>query len=419
MKRSYMQYGLIGEKLGHSFSKIIHERLADDTYELKELDSGQMQSFLLKKEFRAINVTIPYKQSVMPFLDEIDAAAANIGAVNTVVNRAGKLIGYNTDYLGLKALISKSGVSLSGKKVVILGSGGTSLTARQAAADMGAAQVFRGSRNVKEDCITYEQLYSTHTDAQVLINTTPVGMYPHIEGTAVHLDKLPCLQAVFDVVYNPLRTDLVLCAKEKGITAEGGLYMLVAQAVYARELFTDTKYDATVLDSVYQCVLREKSNIVLSGMPGSGKSTVGKLLAARLNRRFADTDVLIEKRAGMPISDIFGKYGEAHFRTLESEVIASLSAQQGLVIALGGGAVLKRENVHALKRNGKIYFLNRAIQDIMPTQDRPLSSDRQALQKRFEERYEIYLSSADTQINVKTDAAGVAAFIGKDYKIES
>ncbi|MBR2590167.1 MAG: shikimate dehydrogenase [Clostridia bacterium] len=410
-----MKYGLIGEKLTHSFSKTIHEQLADDSYALIELTKEQLQSFFAQKDFLGVNVTIPYKQSVMPLLDEIDTAAANIGAVNTVVNRGGKLFGYNTDYLGLKALIEKNGVSLGGKKVIILGSGGTSLTAKQAATNMGAATVYRVSRAQKEDCITYAQLYAAHADAQVLMNTTPVGMYPHIEGTPADISKLPQLEAVFDAVYNPLRTDLVLAAKKRGLVASGGLYMLVAQAVYARQLFTGTNYDAAVFDTLYQKLLNEKTNIVLSGMPGSGKSTVGTLLAAQLARSFVDTDALIVKQAGMSISDIFTKYGEVHFRRLESEVIASLSGEQGLVIALGGGAVLKCENVQRLKRNGKIHFLNRRIEDIVPTADRPLATDRQALQKRFDERYEIYLSSADTEIQVSTDAAGVAASIGKDF----
>ena len=414
-----MKYGLIGEKLGHSFSKIIHEKLVKEPYDLIELSKEQLAPFLRKKDFRAINVTIPYKQDVMAFLDEIHPAAQAIGAVNTVVNRGGKLIGYNTDYSGLKALIEQNGVSLAGKCVLILGSGGTSLTARQAALDMGAAQVQRVSRSAKAGTIDYAAAYEQYGGADVIINTTPVGMYPHIEGTAVDLDKFYCLQAVFDVVYNPLCTDLVLKAKQKGITAAGGLYMLVAQAVYASEYFHDTVYEADTIPMLFQQIKNERQNIVLSGMPGSGKSTVGKMLAAKSGRAFYDTDVLIEKQAGMPISTIFETYGETYFRDLESRVIASLAAKQGAVIALGGGAVLREENVFSLKHNGKIFFLNRNIDDIVPTADRPLALNKEALRQRFAERYSVYCSTADKIIHVTGDAAQVASLIGKEYLFEA
>ena len=414
-----MRYGLIGEKLGHSFSKLIHEQLMDDTYELIELPPESLKAFMKEKGFLGINVTIPYKQAVLPYLDEIHPAAANIGAVNTVVNVGGKLIGYNTDYLGLKALIERNRVSLRGAKVLILGSGGTSLTAKQVALDMGARAVYRVSRGQKEGCITYAQAYSEQADADVLIQTTPVGMYPHTEGVAVELDKFSNLKAVFDAVYNPLCTDLVLQARERGITAEGGLYMLVAQAVFASEYFLQRQYAPEVFERVYQSLYRQKCNIVLSGMPGSGKSTVGKLLAKQLGRCFKDTDILIEQKEGRAIRDIFETDGEAYFRRIESEVIAALSDEQGLVIALGGGAVLHAQSVHRLKRNGSIYFLNRDVRDLVPTDDRPLALTRQAIQQRFEERYATYLASADTEIKVTGDAQSVAEQIGKDFQIES
>ena len=414
-----MKYGLIGEKLGHSFSKIIHEKLVNEPYDLIELSKEQLAPFMRKKDFRAINVTIPYKQDVMAFLDEIHPAAQAIGAVNTVVNRGGKLIGYNTDYSGLKALIEQNGVSLAGKCVLILGSGGTSLTARQAALDMGAAQVQRVSRSAKAGTIDYAAAYEQYGGADVIINTTPVGMYPHIEGTAVDLGKFHHLQAVFDVVYNPLCTDLVLKAKQKGITAAGGLYMLVAQAVYASEYFHDTVYEADTIPMLFQQIKNERQNIVLSGMPGSGKSTVGKMLAEKSGRAFYDTDVLIEEQAGMPISTIFETYGETYFRDLESRVIASLAAKQGAVIALGGGAILREENVFSLKHNGKIFFLNRNIDDIVPTADRPLALNKEALRQRFAERYDRYCSTADKIIQVTGDAAQVASLIGKEYLFEA
>ena len=351
----------------------------------------------------------------IPYLDAIDAPAAKIGAVNTVVNTGGKLKGYNTDYLGLKALIEKNKVSLEKKTVLILGSGGTSLTARQVALDMGAAEVKRVSRAQKEDCITYDTAYRAYSGAQVLINTTPVGMFPHTDGCAAQIDNFPSLEAVLDVVYHPIRTDLVLRAEARGITAEGGLFMLVAQAVYASELFLNTKYPPQAVETAYKSLLAQRLNIVLSGMPGSGKSTVGKLLASSLNKELADTDALVEQIAQMPISAIFENAGEGRFRRLESAVIRELGeAAAGKVISLGGGAVLSPENVRHLKHNGKIYFLDRPLADLVPTADRPLALDREAIEKRYEERYEIYCGTADRRIGVHSDAAGVAALIGKD-----
>ena len=415
-----MQFGLIGEKLGHSFSKSIHEQLGQYSYELKELSRAELGNFMCEKAFCGVNVTIPYKQEVMRYLDEIDPVAAKIGAVNTVVNRGGVLKGYNTDFAGLKALVERSGAQLQGRKVLICGSGGTSLTALYAARALGAASVYRLSRSAAHGCISYESAYAEHTDAAVIINTTPVGMYPQTGGSAIDLERFEHLEAVFDVVYNPLRTDLVLAAKQRGLIAQGGLYMLVAQAVYASAYFLDTKCSEERLESVYRSILSARENIVLSGMPGSGKSTVGKLLATELQRPFADTDALVESAAGMPISEIFRQRGEAHFRRLESEAIARLSAQAGgKVIALGGGAVLNPDNVRLLRHNGKIYFLNRSIEDIVPTADRPLALDRQALQQRFEERFDIYCSTADRVIAVSGDAASVVATIGKDYGFES
>ena len=415
-----MQYGLIGEKLGHSFSKIIHEHLAGYRYELKELPREALAQFLEQRDFAAINVTIPYKQAVMAYLDEIDGAAKAIGAVNTIVNTGGKLKGYNTDYLGLKALIEKGGASLQGKTVAVLGSGGTSLTARQVATDMGAERVVRVSRRATPGCITYEELYSRYRSAQVLINTTPVGMYPQVEGAAVDIEQLEGLEAIFDAVYNPLRTDLVLEAKQRGLIAAGGLYMLVAQAVYASELFTGMTLSPEMFETEYQHILCKMQNIALAGMPGSGKTTVGKLLAEALGRDYIDTDVLIEKQAGKPISDIFAASGEAAFRRVESETVQAIAKQPtGAVIALGGGAVLDPANVRALKRNAKIYYINRKIEDIVPTVDRPLALDREALQQRYRERHAIYEQCADTEIQVTADAAAVAEAIRKDYLSEN
>lgn len=416
-----MKYGLIGEKLPHSFSGIIHGKIADYDYELKELKKSELEAFLLAKDFRAINVTIPYKQEVIKYLDEISTSAEKIGAVNTVVNKNGKLTGYNTDFLGLKSLIKKNGVSLKGKTVLILGSGGTSLTALAVCEDMGASKVLRVSRTKKENCITYSDL-PEYYQADVIINTTPVGMYPDTDSSLLDLSPFKNLEAVFDVIYNPLRTELVLQAEELGIKAEGGLYMLVAQAVYASEYFLDKKYDESIIEKVYYSLFSERENIVLSGMPGSGKSTVGKILASALNKAFIDTDEEIIKSQKIAISAIFEQHGEEYFRDLESAVIKEISKDAtGSVIALGGGAVLRKENVNNLKKNGKIYFLNRPIEDIIPTSDRPLATNRQALEKRYNERYGTYINTCDKEIKVDGTAETVAEIIRKDccYEIEN
>ena len=411
-----MKYGLIGETLSHSFSAQIHKALSGEDYVLKEIRREQLAAFLQKRDFCAINVTIPYKEEVIPFLDVIDERAKSIGAVNTVVNRGGKLFGYNTDYWGLRALIEKNKLSLAGKTVLILGSGGTSLTAQKVAEDLGAAEVLRVSRGGGEGLITYPEAIARYSDASVIINTTPVGMYPHCGEVPVELAPFTALEAVFDAVYNPLRTALVLQAQARGILAEGGLYMLTAQAVYASEYFLNKTYAPEVLEEGYRRQLLERENIVLTGMPGSGKTTVGKLLAASLGRDFVDTDALIVEREQREIAAIFAADGEAYFRNAESEVIAAISQKaQGLVIATGGGAVLRAENVAHLKQNGKIYFLNRCLEDLIPTADRPLAADTEALTRRFEERFALYCRTADKEIVIDADAAQIAARIRKDY----
>ena len=410
-----MEYGLIGEKLPHSFSKEIHEKLAGYEYQLKELTPAQLPVFLQKREFKGINVTIPYKQAVIPYLDEVDAKAAAIGAVNTIVNREGKLYGYNTDYDGMVALIRHAGLSLEGKSVLILGTGGTSKTAMAVANDLGASSVQRVSRNPGEGVITYEQAQGL--PVQILINTTPAGMYPNTDGQPMDLSRFGWLEGVLDAVYNPLRTRLVLQARDNRARAQSGLYMLVAQAAAACALFLGEPLPKGLMDQVYRQIHGEKQNIVLTGMPGSGKSTVGKILAREMGREFVDCDTEIIRLAKKPIADIFAQRGEPYFRDLESQVIEQLSQRTGLVIATGGGAILRAENVRRLRQNGRLYFLDRPVESICPSDDRPLSRDRQALQQRYEERYTRYNVTADIRIPVNGAADQVVAAIREEFLI--
>jgi len=410
-----MEYGCIGEKLTHSFSKEIHALLFDYDYKIKEISKDKLCEFMTKKDFKAINVTIPYKQDVIPYLDWISDTAKAIGAVNTIVNRNGKLYGYNTDFSGMTALIKLNGIDISGKLVLVLGSGGTSKTAVAVANILGARRVIRVSRTAKEDCITYEEAYKNFADAEVIINTTPCGMYPNIIGEPINLDGFPKIEAVVDAIYNPLSSNLVIKAKDKGINATGGLYMLVAQAAVAAELFIDTTVSEEKIYEVYKKIVATKRNIVLAGMPSCGKSTIGKRLAKELNMQFIDTDEQIVKLAGKPISQIFEDLGEDGFRDIESQVIAGISAKQNCIIATGGGAVLREQNVTLLKGNGTIYFIDRPLELLITTNDRPLSSNRDDLIKRYNERYDIYCNTADRKIKNDGEIKSVIDAIKEDF----
>ena len=406
------KYGCIGKKLTHSFSKEIHARLADYEYELIELMEDEIESFFEKKEFNAINVTIPYKQTVIPYLDSLSDVAKRIGAVNTIINKNGKLYGYNTDYYGMKALINKIGIDVKEKKVLILGTGGTSKTARVLTEDMGADEIITVSRKKAENYITYEEAVKYHSDADVIINTTPSGMYPDCDSVPIDITAFNKLEGVLDAVYNPLCTNLVMNAKRKGIKAECGLYMLVMQAVVAVEKFLDTKIPQTVADSVFSSVYASKENIVLTGMPGSGKSTVGKLMNID-GFSFVDTDEEIVKRCGCSIKELIDKKGEKYFRDLETEVIKNISSKGCQIISTGGGAVLREENVLYLKRNGKLFFIDANPDRLCPTDDRPLSDTSEKLKKLYDERIDIYKSTADVVVPDMTTPDDEAEYILK------
>lgn len=393
-----MRYGLIGEKLGHSFSKIIHEKLADYTYDLIPLSLEELDVFMREKEFSAINVTIPYKETVIPYLDEVDPKAAKMGAVNTVVQRNGKLFGYNTDYFGFRYMLEHNHIQIAGKKVLVLGRGGASKAVIAVLEDMGAAEIHTIYYKIAEDSISYETCYTLHTDAQVIVNTTPVGMYPNSGHTPIDLTPFTNLEAVADVVYNPLRTRLVLDAEEKGCQAIGGLEMLVGQAKYAVEIFLDQSLPEDSIDVVYKDLMAERRNLVLIGMSGCGKSTLGKLAAEKLGKTFVDTDAEIIKRIGMSIADYFAAYGEDSFRKVETEVVQEISTQNNLVISTGGGVIKNPENIRWLKGNGTVIWIQRDPELLESGNGRPLVPDQEAVRRLYKERLPLYTAAAETII---------------------
>ena len=353
---------------------------------------------------------------MIPFLDHLDEQAAAIGAVNTVVNRGGILYGYNTDFGGMTAALRNIAFScrgghwppasghtwdtLSGKKVLILGTGGTSKTALAVCRALGAEKVTRVSRTGREGALTYEEALASCQDADLLINTTPVGMYPDVDGLPLDLSRLPNLAAVFDCVYNPLRTRLVLEARARGVPAIGGLEMLVRQAALACELFTDAPVPEETVDIILNDLRRSRENLVLIGMPGSGKTTVGRILAQKTNREFVDLDEEIVRRAGRSIPAIFAEEGETAFRDLESAAVRDFSKTGGLVLAAGGGTILRPENVRRLKQNGVLVLLDRPPESLVPTDDRPLGDTAEKIRRLWETRRPIYLAAADRVIPV-------------------
>lgn len=412
-----MKCALIGKPLGHSYSKEIHALIAPYEYRLVELDESEVAPYLKDRDFDGINVTIPYKQTVMPYLDKISDEAKHIGAVNTIVNEGGRLVGYNTDFAGMRALILKNGIDVGGKKALVLGTGGTSKTACEVLKSFGAREVVKVSRSAKDGAVRYEDAYSEHSDAQIIVNATPVGMYPHEDETPIDIDKFECLEGVVDAIYHPLCTRLVVDAKRKGIKACGGLYMLVAQAVYASGLFQNKEINADIVDDVYEKVLGQKRNIVLVGMPSCGKTTIARGLASITGREYIDTDCEAEKRAGVKIAQIFEKEGEGAFRALEREVVKDASSKACAIIATGGGVPLCEENVKALSRNGIIVFLDRDISKLVATSDRPLSSNADAIKNMYQKRYPIYLKCADLHIDANGSVQDTINSIRSKLKI--
>ena len=403
-----MEYGLLGERLGHSFSPQIHRDLAGYDYQLLPTPPEAVEDLFARRAFQGLNVTIPYKQTVMPLCDEIDPRAAAIGAVNTVVNRGGRLTGYNTDIDGFLYMARRAGVDMTGKKVVILGSGGTSRTARAAAGELGAREIVTVSRHGEDN---YQNL-SRHADAQVLVNTTPVGMYPNWGQSPVSLESFPALEGVLDVVYNPLRTALLLQAEERGLPCSCGLPMLVAQAKRAAELFTGQNINDSRTETVLHGLREQLTSIVLIGMPGCGKTTVGRALAGKLGRTFVDLDEEIVRRAGTSIPEIFAREGEAGFRERESALVREFGERTGLVVSTGGGVVTRRENYIPLKQNGLLLHLRRDPA-ALPTDGRPLSQAT-APEELWRRRAPLYAAFADGEIDNNGTLAGTLEQIEKE-----
>ena len=391
-----MKVELIGEKLGHSFSKPIHETIADYTYDIMPLSREEFPVFMEQKAFDAINVTIPYKEMVMPYCDFIDQKAADIGAVNAIKNVNGKLHATNTDFDGLKWMIGNH-FDISGKVVAVCGSGGTSKTAFAVCRAMGAREIVRVARNKGQPFITYDEM-KTRKDIEIILNTTSVGMLPDIMSSIVNLDDFPACQGVIDVVYNPLLTSLCWQAKQKNIPYVAGLEMLVGQAVSAVEFFTGKTVGCSVIGDITKNLYKDKRNIVLIGMPSCGKSTLGKDLAKKLGMDFVDMDAEIEKTEGMPISQIFEEQGESGFREMETQVCIGISKLNHTVISCGGGVVKSKVNMQALSLNGFVIYIKRDLQKLMVGRGRPLSTDRSTIKAMYEQRAPLYEKYSNAQV---------------------
>ena len=387
-----MKCGLLGRKLGHSYSPQIHALLGNYSYQLFEKEPEEIGDFLKNGDFTGLNVTIPYKKEVIPFLDELSPAAARLGAVNTIVRRDGKLIGHNTDYFGFRWLVQESGLQVAGKKALVLGSGGASSTAAAVLQELGATVIVisRSGEN------NYGNL-DRHADAAVIANTTPVGMYPNTGKSALSLEGFPRLEGVLDAVYNPARTQILLDAERRGLAAVNGLWMLVAQAKESAEWFTGEEIPDSRIAKIHHTLRLQMENIILIGMPGCGKTAVGQQLAQKLGKKFVDADESLEARVCRKITDIIPNDGEAAFREMESETLAELGKQSGLVIATGGGCVTQPQNYPLLHQNGTIFWLKREL-DKLPTDGRPLSQ-KGTLGQMYEARMPLYLRFADAAIS--------------------
>lgn len=392
-----MKYGLIGEHLGHSFSKQIQTRIAeienvkDYDYQLVELDKEEFKEFMEKKDFKGINVTIPYKKDVIPYLDEMDESAKAIGAVNTIINVDGKLKGYNTDFGGFLYMVKAHNVHMEGKKVLIIGNGGACAAVKAVCKHENTKDIVIVSRSANRGAIGYDEMYTSHLDADIVVNTSPVGMFPNIANAPIDVSWFHKLECVLDVVYNPILTRLCFEAQEADIKRVIGLEMLIAQAKYTFEIFENMSFDDSIIDEIKKEMLKDRCNIVLIGMPSAGKTTIGKMLEEKLGKEFFDLDDMIIAKAGKSIPEIFQESGEAGFRAIETEVAIEASKMNNKIIATGGGVVKHKVNMDFLRLNGITIFIDRDIDKLISSDpNRPLSSSKQALQQMYKERYPLY-----------------------------
>ena len=392
-----MKYGLIGEHLGHSFSKQIQTRIAEIEnvkeydYQLVELNKEEFKEFMEKKDFKGINVTIPYKKDVIPYLDEMDESAKAIGAVNTIINVDGKLKGYNTDFGGFLYMVKAHNVHMEGKKVLIIGNGGACAAVKAVCKHENAKDIVIVSRSANRGAIGYDEMYTSHLDADIVVNTSPVGMFPNIANAPIDVSWFHKLECVLDVVYNPILTRLCFEAQEANIKRVVGLEMLIAQAKYTFEIFENMSFDDSIIDEIKKEMLKDRCNIVLIGMPSAGKTTIGKMLEEKLGKEFFDLDDMIIAKAGKSIPEIFQESGEAGFRAIETEVAIEASKMNNKIIATGGGVVKHKVNMDFLRLNGITIFIDRDIDKLISSDpNRPLSSSKQALQQMYKERYPLY-----------------------------
>ena len=395
-----MRCGLLGRKLGHSYSPQLHGFFGRYAYELFEVEPEKLGEFLQQEDFHGLNVTIPYKKAVIPYCRELSPTARAIGSINTICRLPdGALYGENTDAAGFEGLLVRSGISPKGKKALVLGSGGASLTVCYVLGKLGAAEVVVISRSGEN---SYQNL-DRHADAQLLVNTTPVGMYPNNGEAPVDLEAFPHCEGVVDLIYNPLRTKLLLEAEKRGIACMGGLFMLAEQARCAAEIFMGEAIPKETAQAATEKIREEKENLILVGMPGAGKSTVGRLLAEKLRRPFVDADQAAEEKLGMPVAAFLRQYGENAFRQAETAVLAQLGRQSGLVVATGGGCVTRAENYSHLRQNGVIVWLERNLADL-PRAGRPLSENAD-LEAMYAVRRPLYETFADFTVENEVPAA--------------
>lgn len=390
-----MKLGLIGKTLGHSWSWQIHDMLIHEHYQNWELSEDEVIPFLEKKDFAGINVTIPYKEKVMTVLDEISPTAEKIGAVNCIINRDGRLYGYNTDCDGFMELVKTAGMHMEGKHAAVLGSGGAAKAVMTGVSQLGGIPVMV-SRHPHDDMISYQQMYAMQNRFSFLVNATPVGMFPHMDETPADLDVFEHLEGVVDVVANPLRTKLCFQASCKGMPSTGGLGMLVYQAAAADALFTGQKVPQERIDACLGTLLKERRNIVLIGMPTSGKSSVAQMLGKQSGQQVYDMDTLLEQQLGTSIRTCFETHGEAYFRAKETRLARELASKEGVIISCGGGIIKNPENMQALSQHGVIVWLQR--NSLFPSSDRPLSADEASLKKLYEQRRGLYEMYSDIQV---------------------